>query len=82
MRVCGYGKWQAVRRRRCRRPATFLAKTPRERQLCSHHAAIAQALGWQVQSLEDVRIVPQFIEPQGQRLRAATALFIEQGGNY
>lgn len=53
MAGCSYGWWDGVHRpRRCYRTARFLARTHRERLMCSHHAAMTADLGWPVTSID------------------------------
>ena len=69
MARCKYGYWlDGTRKRQCYDPARFLVRAHQGRELCSHHAAIAQALGWTVTALDKNYPYPQFEEKDYDRL--------------
>lgn len=68
MTTCSYGNVDGHRPTRvCRQRATFVAETRTRRQFCSHHAAIAEALGWRVYSVTDAQARPRYDQPANAR---------------
>jgi hypothetical protein len=49
---------------RCGRQAVFIVEAPKLRQMCSHHAAIAEALGWKVYNVRNPGVPPAYDAPR------------------
>lgn len=65
MTRCSYGHWNGLTfSHTCGRMAEFLVNAPTRRQMCSHHAAIAEALGWTVTNVMRPGVPPSYDAPK------------------